>query len=131
MPPEGRAPRVRQGGPWARGGPRRLDGVRVMARVGQPARRAVRRSPDFGCRNSDQRGSRVSGHKALRPSFPFSDEFYLPKDLDRSKVHVLLRLDVTPDDARVPGGDYPLAWRTCTAKAAFSSALSGTRASRG
>lgn len=48
--------------------------------------------------------------KHFGPSFPFSDEFYLPKDLDRSKVHVLLRLDVTPDDARVPGGDYPLAW---------------------
>jgi len=44
------------------------------------------------------------------PSFPFSDEFYLPKDYDRSKIHVLLRLDVKPDDTRVPGGDYPLAW---------------------
>jgi type 1 glutamine amidotransferase len=43
-------------------------------------------------------------------SFPFSDEFYLPKDYDRSKIHVLLRLDVKPDDTRVPGGDYPLAW---------------------
>jgi len=48
--------------------------------------------------------------KHFGPSFPFSDEFYLPKDLDRSKIHVLLRLDVKPDDTRVPGGDYPLAW---------------------
>ena len=48
--------------------------------------------------------------KHFPPSFPFSDEYYLPKDLDRSKIHVLLRLDVKPDDSRVPGGDYPLAW---------------------
>jgi type 1 glutamine amidotransferase len=48
--------------------------------------------------------------KHFAPSFPFSDEFYLPKDYDRAKIHVLLRLDVKPDDTRVPGGDYPLAW---------------------
>ena len=48
--------------------------------------------------------------KHFAASFPFSDEFYLPKGYDRSKIHVLLRLDVKPDDSRVPGGDYPLAW---------------------
>lgn len=50
-------------------------------------------------------------------SFPFSDEFYQPKDLARDKVDVLLRLDlkdvlkdVPPNPALHLNGDYPLAW---------------------
>jgi len=46
-------------------------------------------------------------------SFPFSDEFYQPKDLARDKVDVLLRLDVkdvAPNPALHLNGDYPLAW---------------------
>lgn len=51
--------------------------------------------------------------KHLPPSFPFSDEFYQPKDHSRDKIDVLLRLDLSnvPEN---PGlhlkGDYPLAW---------------------
>jgi type 1 glutamine amidotransferase len=51
--------------------------------------------------------------KHFPASFPFTDEFYQPKDLSRDKVDVLLRLDLS----NVPGnpalhlnGDYPLAW---------------------
>lgn len=46
-------------------------------------------------------------------SFPFTDEFYQPKDLARDKVDVLLRLDlanVPPNPALHLNGDYPLAW---------------------
>ena len=51
--------------------------------------------------------------KHFAASFPFSDEFYQPKDLDRSKVDVLLRLDLTNVPANPSlhlQGDYPLAW---------------------
>jgi type 1 glutamine amidotransferase len=49
--------------------------------------------------------------KQFGASFPMSDEWYLPKDYDRTKIDVLLRLNVAPDDSRAaPGGDYPLAW---------------------
>jgi type 1 glutamine amidotransferase len=46
-------------------------------------------------------------------SFPFTDEFYQPKDLSREKVDVLLRLDLTnvpPNPSLHLKGDYPLAW---------------------
>lgn len=49
----------------------------------------------------------------LPPSFPFSDEFYQPKELSRDKVDVLLRLDlkdVPANPALHLNGDYPLAW---------------------
>jgi type 1 glutamine amidotransferase len=51
--------------------------------------------------------------KHFAASFPFSDEFYQPKDHSREKIDVMLRLDLS----RVPAnqglhlsGDYPLAW---------------------
>jgi uncharacterized protein len=47
------------------------------------------------------------------PSFPFSDEFYQPKEISREKVEVLLRLDLTNVPANPSlhlNGDYPLAW---------------------
>ena len=47
------------------------------------------------------------------PSFPFSDEFYQPKDHSREKIDVLLRLDLSnvPENAGLHlKGDYPLAW---------------------
>ena len=46
-------------------------------------------------------------------SFPFTDEFYQPKDLSRDKVDVLLRLDLTTVPANPAlhlSADYPLAW---------------------
>ena len=49
----------------------------------------------------------------LPPSFPFSDEFYQPKDHSRDKIDVLLRLDlsnVPPNPNLRLNGDYPLAW---------------------
>ncbi len=51
--------------------------------------------------------------KHFPASFPFNDEFYQPKDLDRTKVDVLLRLDlanVPPNPSLHLNGDYPLAW---------------------
>jgi hypothetical protein len=51
--------------------------------------------------------------KHFPASFPFTDEFYQPKDLSRDKVDVLLRLDLTnvpPNPALHLNGDYPLAW---------------------
>jgi type 1 glutamine amidotransferase len=47
--------------------------------------------------------------------FPFTDEYYQPKDLSRDKVDVLLRLDLTNVPASPAlhlNGDYPLAWAT-------------------
>ena len=47
------------------------------------------------------------------PSFPFTDEFYQPKDHSREKIDVLLRLDLTnvPENPNLRlKGDYPLAW---------------------
>jgi type 1 glutamine amidotransferase len=46
-------------------------------------------------------------------SFPFTDEFYQPKNLSREKVEVLLRLDLSnvPESPSLRlKGDYPLAW---------------------
>jgi len=61
----------------------------------------VNESPDF------------PATKHFPPSFPFNDEFYQPKGLDRTKADVLLRLDlsnVPPNPALHLNGDYPLAW---------------------
>ena len=51
--------------------------------------------------------------KHFPASFPFSDEFYQPKEHSRDKIDVMLRLDLS----KVPSspslhlaGDYPLAW---------------------
>ena len=82
--------------------------------------------PEFG----EMLGGQFSGHpitgpgrvineqpgfpavKHLPASFPFNDEFYLPKTQSREKVDVLLRLDTSeverPGVAK--GSDYPLAW---------------------
>ena len=47
-------------------------------------------------------------------TFPFTDEFYQPKEFSRSSARVLLRLDVAKmpanADVHVAGGDLPLAW---------------------
>ena len=51
--------------------------------------------------------------KHFPASFPFSDEFYQPKDHSREKIDVLLRLDlskVAPNASLHLNGDYPLAW---------------------
>ena len=51
--------------------------------------------------------------KHFPASFPFSDEFYQPKDHSREKIDVLLRLDlskVAPNANLHLNGDYPLAW---------------------
>jgi type 1 glutamine amidotransferase len=51
--------------------------------------------------------------KHFPASFPFTDEFYQPKNLSREKVDVLLRLDLTNVPANPAlhlNGDYPLAW---------------------
>ena len=51
--------------------------------------------------------------KHFPPSFPFTDEFYQPKNLSREKVDVVLRLDLTnvpPSPNLKLQGDYPLAW---------------------
>jgi uncharacterized protein len=51
--------------------------------------------------------------KHFAPSFPFSDEFYQPKEISREKVDVLLRLDLSNVPANPSlhlNGDYPLAW---------------------
>ena len=51
--------------------------------------------------------------KHVAPSFPFSDEFYQPRNISREKVDVLLRLDlsnVPPNPGLRLNGDYPLAW---------------------
>ena len=51
--------------------------------------------------------------KHFPASFPFSDEFYQPKDHSREKIDVLLRLDlskVAPNPSLHLNGDYPLAW---------------------
>ena len=51
--------------------------------------------------------------KHFPASFPFSDEFYQPKNLSREKVEVLLRLDLSNVPANPSlrlNGDYPLAW---------------------
>jgi uncharacterized protein len=50
----------------------------------------------------------------LPASFPFTDEFYQPKEYSRDKIHVLLRLDlsnVPPNPSlHQPNGDHPIAW---------------------
>ena len=46
-------------------------------------------------------------------SFPFTDEFYQPKDHSREKIDVLLRVDlsnVPPGNNLRLKGDYPIAW---------------------
>jgi type 1 glutamine amidotransferase len=51
--------------------------------------------------------------KHFPAQFPFTDEFYQPKEFSRDNMHVLLRLDltgVTNPGLRVPNGDHPLAW---------------------
>ena len=51
--------------------------------------------------------------KHFAASFPFTDEFYQPKNLSREKVDVLLRLDLSnvPENPSLRlKGDYPLAW---------------------
>ena len=81
--------------------------------------------PEFG----ELLGARFDGHPIVgdgvvvneNPAFPatkhfpaafaFNDEFYQPSQFSRSKIDVLLRLDVKAGDTRVhPDGDYPLAW---------------------
>ncbi len=50
----------------------------------------------------------------LPATFPFTDEFYQPKDYSRDKIHVLLRLDLSNVPANPnlhqPNGDHPIAW---------------------
>ena len=51
--------------------------------------------------------------KHFAASFPFSDEFYQPKDHSREKIDVMLRLDLSKVPANQSlhlSGDYPLAW---------------------
>ena len=51
--------------------------------------------------------------KHFPPSFPFTDEFYQPKDHSRDKIDVMLRLDlskVPPSPSLRLNGDYPIAW---------------------
>ena len=51
--------------------------------------------------------------KHFPATFPFTDEFYQPKNISREKVDVLLRLDlsnVPPNPSLRLNGDYPLAW---------------------
>ena len=52
--------------------------------------------------------------KQFAASFPFTDEFYQPKEFNRANSRVLLRLDVSKMPAnpnlRVKDGDFPLAW---------------------
>ena len=51
--------------------------------------------------------------KHFPASFPFTDEFYQPKDHSREKIDVMLRLDlsnVPASDSLHLKGDYPLAW---------------------
>ena len=51
--------------------------------------------------------------KHFAASFPFSDEFYQPKDHSREKIDVMLRLDLSKVPANQSlhlAGDYPLAW---------------------
>jgi type 1 glutamine amidotransferase len=51
--------------------------------------------------------------KHFAPSFPFSDEFYQPKDHSREKIDVMLRLDLSKVPANQSlhlAGVYPLAW---------------------
>ena len=47
-------------------------------------------------------------------SFPFTEEFYQPKNFSREKSHVLLRLDMSnlpPNPGvHITNGDWPLAW---------------------
>ena len=84
--------------------------------------------PEFG----ELLGARFDGHPLTGPgtvinedpafpavkhfpaSFPFSDEFYQPKEYSRDKMDVLLRLDLSkqaPGNASLhANGDYPLAW---------------------
>ena len=83
--------------------------------------------PEFG----ELLGARFDGHPISGPgtiinenpafpatkhfpaSFPFSDEFYQPKEYSRDKLDVLLRLDlanVAPNAGLHAKGDYPLAW---------------------
>jgi len=49
----------------------------------------------------------------MSPSFPFTDEFYQPKDHSREKIDVVLRLDLA-NVAENPSlhlkGDHPIAW---------------------
>ena len=80
---EGRAAGVRHG---RRQGLRRrahgADGVRVVAGVRRAARRALRRpSVGHAPRHGHQRGSGVPGDEAFPATFPFTDEFYQPKDV--------------------------------------------------
>lgn len=48
------------------------------------------------------------------PGFPFTEEFYQPKNFSREKSRVLLRLDMSnlPPNAgvHITNGDWPLAW---------------------
>ncbi len=85
--------------------------------------------PEFG----ELLGARFDGHPISGPGsvinedpafpatrhfgagpFPFSDEFYQPKEYSRDKIHVLLRLDLAnvpkSDSLHQANGDYPLAW---------------------
>jgi type 1 glutamine amidotransferase len=97
----------------------------VAAHVGLTAFEAW---PEFG----ELLGARFDGHPVNGPgvvinedptfpatrhfpaSFPFTDEFYQPKEYSRDKIHVLLRLDLSNVPAnpglRQPNGDYPIAW---------------------
>jgi uncharacterized protein len=52
--------------------------------------------------------------KHFPATFPFTDEFYQPKELSRDKLRVLLRLDVSRMAAspqlRLADGPFPIAW---------------------
>ena len=83
--------------------------------------------PEFG----ELLGARFDGHPVNGPgvvinedtsfpatrhlpaSFPFTDEFYQPREFSRDKLHVLLRLNltgVTNAGINRTDGDHPLAW---------------------
>jgi uncharacterized protein len=69
--------------------------------------------PIVGAGTIVNEGTNFPATKHFPPSFPFTDEFYQPKDLARDKVDVLLRLDLTNVSANPAlhlNGDYPLAW---------------------
>jgi uncharacterized protein len=66
-------------------------------------------------------------------TFPFTEEFYQPKNLSRDKVHVLLRLDMSnlpPNPGvHITNGDWPLAWAKMYGKGrVFYSAFGHTAA---
>ena len=66
--------------------------------------------------------------KMFPPSFPFTEEYYQPMNFSREKMHVLLRLDMSPlppnQGVHIKNGDWPLAWAKMYGKGrVFYSAL--------